>query len=336
MIFIPSIRIGGNPCGNDCTGSPCGEAPPPPPAFCLGRNWNTTWRLRAYDRYSGDAGSIQSWSLKFPNGTVYSSADTPRNIPDGTSSTSSFITVSGQPTEGISWGDIKFSCNIQHPYKGDVWLTLTQHQANHFWNPGAYSPCTNCEVAVIHGETGGSADNIIYTEISLDSFLHTVSPSASSNSLPIVDPVTKQLLCGPSPSVDFGALVDRSTVFIDRLYSVNNWTVTRNPSTGANFLGGFNRQATTSRYLRIFVNPRTNPSVGSDSAVPVKMTFAGRSVVCVPGQNAFVQCPYQQANFNGSGGYGPDAIPAAWTIEALNKQGDIFIYWFAYVAGYAA
>lgn len=34
MIFIPNIRIGGNPCGNDCTGSPCGQpvdpCDPPP------------------------------------------------------------------------------------------------------------------------------------------------------------------------------------------------------------------------------------------------------------------------------------------------------------------
>jgi subtilisin-like proprotein convertase family protein len=311
-----------------CIEIPC----EPPPPDCLGRNWNTTWRLEAYDSFTPDAGTIQSWSLKFPNGQVYSSTDTPLNIPEPTGSVSSYITVTGQPTAGIRWRDIKLSVNIQHTYKGDVWLTLTPNTTGHTWTPPDFKPCTNCEVALIHGETGGSADNIIITERSLDTFLHTIPRDNSSSGLPIFDPVSGELLCGPAPTVNNFQFVASNGKFTTRLWSGNNWIAnvfTNQPL--------FQRWASFDRYLRIAVDPREPQNIGSETAGPVRFTFAGQSVVVTPGIDAFVESPYQQSDFDNTIGFGPDRILTPWTIEAMDKTaGEVFIYWFVYVRGYTA
>jgi subtilisin-like proprotein convertase family protein len=329
MIFIPSIRIGGNPCGNDCTGFPCGEVDP-----CTDENinWNRVWRFRAYDSFTGDAGSIQSWSLKFPNGQVYSSTDTPRNIPDGTGSVSSYITVTGQPTTGIRWKDIKLSCNITHPYRGDLWVTLSPNETGSFWNAGATGPNTGSQIALIHDEVGGSADNVIITEKSLDLFHHNITQTTSSkDGLPVFDETTGAWVCGPQPSVNIGNLIDRNTFIATRFYSTNNWSPTWPNVTPAY---GINRQCNTSRYIAINVSGR-NSSFGTSNPRPVYLTVAGKTVLLKPGQFSYFECPYT-ADSPGTGFGTPNITNNSWQFEAVDKQGDFVVEWFPYVYGYPA
>lgn len=142
--------------------------------FMSVRNWGEasagTWTLTVKDLRAANTGTLSSATLTVhgsggsttpppppppppaSNTKTFTSTDVPKSIPDnnttGITSVNN-VTATGKVTA------LTVSCNITHPYKGDLKVTLISPAGTQ---------------VVIHNRSGGSADNVVISNLSLSNF----------------------------------------------------------------------------------------------------------------------------------------------------------------------